>query len=247
MNTAAKKLSVAIPFRNACGHRLHAHRRRFRQKSARQDPLRRENNLPRAIHRPLYRTKNRNRGHFAGKTLYALRNARRAEKPKRRRCNVLNLMRPENNLRRAIHCPRCRTEKRNRGHFGGKTLYAVRNTGGGAPIARACVRKNRTGGGAPRKTPYTLRMPPIQRHLRRRPKAKALDDQCWKKSSRETPLGAPLSHHRAYGSRTTAVSDRVQRHEAIHQAPQPQAVTEPVIRHRPLRLLAERSAPPPLP
>jgi hypothetical protein len=31
-------------------------------------------------------------------------------------------------------------------------------------------------------------------------------------SSRETPRGAPLSHHRAYGSRTTAVSDNVQRH-----------------------------------
>src|SRR5271166_2795185 len=31
------------------------------------------------------------------------------------------------------------------------------------------------------------------------------------KSSRETPRGAPLSHHRAYGSRTTAVPDQVER------------------------------------
>jgi hypothetical protein len=32
-----------------------------------------------------------------------------------------------------------------------------------------------------------------------------------KESSRGAPRGAPLSHHRAYGSRTTVVSDNVQR------------------------------------
>ena len=31
------------------------------------------------------------------------------------------------------------------------------------------------------------------------------------KSSRDAPRGAPLSHHRTYGSRITAVSDKVQR------------------------------------
>ncbi len=52
------------------------------------------------------------------------------------------------------------------------------------------------------------------------------------KSSRDAPRGAPLSHHRTYGSRITAVSDKVQRgillpRQGSFMIPQPQTLVAP--------------------
>src|SRR5271166_2013133 len=67
-----------------------------------------------------------------------------------------------------------------------------------------------------------------------------------RKSSRETPRGAPLSHHRAYGSRTTAVSDSVQRGMMVSEADQSQRA-KPADWHGPLCLLSIGQPPPPFP
>ena len=64
------------------------------------------------------------------------------------------------------------------------------------------------------------------------------------KSSREVPHGPPLSHHRAYGSRTTAVSLRVQRRMADREIDQ-FLLFEPSDVHGNLRLRRVGQAPPP--
>src|SRR5271165_7193248 len=64
------------------------------------------------------------------------------------------------------------------------------------------------------------------------------------KSSRETPRGAPLSHHRAYGSRTTAVPDQVERGVMAGHRSQSQRL-EPRDGHRLFDLRGISQAPPP--
>jgi hypothetical protein len=67
---------------------------------------------------------------------------------------------------------------------------------------------------------------------------------CSPESSREVPHGPPLSHHRAYGSRTTAVSLRVQRRMADREIDQ-SLPCEPSDVHGNLRLRRVGQAPPP--
>src|SRR4051794_12491908 len=66
---------------------------------------------------------------------------------------------------------------------------------------------------------------------------------CDSKSSRGMPHDLPLSHHRACGSRTAAVSVKMKRGVMVGQADEA-ACIEPRDRHRPLGLFAGGQAPP---